>query len=169
MKNSALLAKETHVKVSVETWLVVALLHKEQPQRQDFTIREIVDRAEKEGIGGSLRPGLRVHATLHCVANRPPNPGKYRMLYATGKHTRRLFRPGDDFHPARESGPALPRREEVPPGYQKLLEWYDKEYLNRPVKNEGGDPLLELRGSGRHLWADEHADNYVRRLREGWE
>jgi hypothetical protein len=31
------------------------------------------------------------------------------------------------------------------------------------------DPLLALRGSGRDLWADEHADEYVRRLREGWD
>jgi len=28
------------------------------------------------------------------------------------------------------------------------------------------DPLLALRGSGKQLWADEHADVYVRRLRE---
>jgi len=37
--------------------------------------------------------------------------------------------------------------------------------------NEGpeSDPLLALRGSGKTLWADEHADEYVRRLREGWE
>jgi hypothetical protein len=31
------------------------------------------------------------------------------------------------------------------------------------------DPLLALYGSGKDLWADEHADEYVRRLREGWE
>jgi hypothetical protein len=31
------------------------------------------------------------------------------------------------------------------------------------------DPLLALYGSGSDLWADEHADEYVRRLREGWE
>jgi hypothetical protein len=30
------------------------------------------------------------------------------------------------------------------------------------------DPLLRLIGSGKDLWADEHADEYVRRLREGW-
>jgi hypothetical protein len=29
------------------------------------------------------------------------------------------------------------------------------------------DPLLALRGSGKDLWSDEHADEYVRRLREG--
>lgn len=28
------------------------------------------------------------------------------------------------------------------------------------------DLLLSLRGSGKALWADEHADEYVRRLRE---
>jgi hypothetical protein len=29
--------------------------------------------------------------------------------------------------------------------------------------------LLSSRGSGKKLWADESADDYVRRLREGWE
>jgi len=29
------------------------------------------------------------------------------------------------------------------------------------------DPILALRGSGKELWADEHADDYVRRLRRG--
>jgi hypothetical protein len=31
------------------------------------------------------------------------------------------------------------------------------------------DPLLQLIVSGKSLWADEHADEYVRRLREGWD
>jgi len=31
------------------------------------------------------------------------------------------------------------------------------------------DPLLQLRGSGPDLWADEHADEYVRRLRKDWD
>lgn len=38
--------------------------------------------------------------------------------------------------------------------------------LDEKIQN---DPLLGLRGSGRELWADEHADEYVHRLREGWE
>lgn len=33
----------------------------------------------------------------------------------------------------------------------------------------GKDPPLALAGSGAKLWADEHADEYVRRLRESWE
>jgi hypothetical protein len=36
-------------------------------------------------------------------------------------------------------------------------------------KNVKNDPLLSLKGSGRELWRDEHADEYVRRLREGWD
>ncbi len=31
-----------------------------------------------------------------------------------------------------------------------------------------GDPLLALCGSGRAIWADEHADEYVDNLRKGW-
>ncbi|MFZ0963988.1 MAG: hypothetical protein WAO35_24245 [Terriglobia bacterium] len=31
------------------------------------------------------------------------------------------------------------------------------------------DPLLALRGSGKDVWSDEHADEYVRRLRGSWE
>jgi len=31
------------------------------------------------------------------------------------------------------------------------------------------DPLLALFGSGKDLWADEHADEYVRRIRQGWD
>jgi hypothetical protein len=31
------------------------------------------------------------------------------------------------------------------------------------------DPLLKLYGDGKDLWADEHADEYVLRLREGWD
>ena len=38
---------------------------------------------------------------------------------------------------------------------------------NRQMMNVK-DPLLALRCSGKKLWADEHADEYVSRLREGW-
>ncbi len=31
------------------------------------------------------------------------------------------------------------------------------------------DPLLQLYGDGKDLWADETADDYVSRLREGWD
>lgn len=31
------------------------------------------------------------------------------------------------------------------------------------------DPLLQPIGSAKDLWADEQADEYVRRIREGWD
>ena len=41
------------------------------------------------------------------------------------------------------------------------------------ASSDGGrqveDPILALRGLGAWLWADEDADAYVRRLREGWD
>jgi hypothetical protein len=36
------------------------------------------------------------------------------------------------------------------------------------VEKVENDPLLLLRGSGKDLWSDEHADEYVRRLCDGW-
>jgi hypothetical protein len=47
---------------------------------------------------------------------------------------------------------------------------HDRFIVAKPVnaRREGrveSDPLLALRGSGRSLWADGHADEYVKRLR----
>ena len=45
----------------------------------------------------------------------------------------------------------------------------EKDYASRRGLKPEADPLLALRGSGRELLAAEPADQYVRRLREGWE
>src|SRR6266851_5087925 len=108
------ISKRVSLKVADETWLAAALLHRESPERADFTINEIVDRAAKESVYGELRPGVRVHATLHCVANLRPNPGRYRMLFTTGKSTRRLFRAGDSYDRAREGGKIVPESKDLP-------------------------------------------------------
>ncbi|MGH7309574.1 MAG: hypothetical protein ACREK6_12830, partial [Candidatus Rokuibacteriota bacterium] len=97
------------IRVADEVWLVTALLHREHPRRRDFEVSEIVERVQREGLTRRLRPGVRVHALLHCVANRPPNPARYRMLFATGRTTRRLYRPGDPADPARR-GKTVPDR-----------------------------------------------------------
>jgi hypothetical protein len=162
------LARVARIKVADEVWIAMALLHREQPLCDDFTIEEIVERVRLERLTPSLRPGVRVHATQHAVANRPPNPGRYRMLFATGRSTRRLFRPGDPSHPERAGSKVVPRRENLPREYRFLLDWYSAEYSRNSLDPEN-DRLLALQGSGKDLWADEHADEYVRRLREGWE
>jgi len=159
---------EKKLKVADEVWIATALLHREHPEQLDFSIEQIVERAQKEGLHQPLRPGVYVHVVQHCVANRPPNPGPYRMLFETSVGRRRLFRKGDSFHPERTDGKITPSRDDLPHRYSSLLNWYD-EWSSTGANQKKEDPLLSLRGSGKQLWANEHADDYVRRLREGWE
>lgn len=154
------------LKVADEVWIATALLHREQPGQPDFSIEEIVDRVARESLAGSVRPGVYVHAVQHCVANRPPNPGRYRMLFETGPGRRRLFRRGDAYNPRREGSKMTPAPEHMPTGYVDLLSWYDRWSSASAKSAEETDPLLRLVGSGRRLWANEHADKYVNRLRE---
>ena len=162
-------SSETKIKVADEVWIAAALLHREHPEREDFMIEEISQRAKEEAGKSNLRPGVYVHIVQHCVANRPPNPGRYRMLFETTPGRRRLFRAGDPYDRAREGSKTTPAPEDIPAEYEGLLHWYrdwNKDDVEERIKN---DPLLALRGSGKHIWADEHADEYVRRIREGWE
>jgi hypothetical protein len=160
------------IKVADEVWLATVMLQQRHPEQPDFSVEEIVQfaRTSRElRFLGPLRSGFYVHVVQHCVANRPPNPGRYRMLYETAPGRRRLFRAGDSYDPAREGAKTIPNREDIPREYAGLLDWYrgwDRESVTDRVKN---DPLLALYGSGKDLWADEHADAYIQRLREGWE
>jgi hypothetical protein len=156
----------TAVKVADEVWIATVLLHREHPKRPDFTVQEIVGRAAHEGIHGSLRPGISVHAYQHCVANLPPNPGRYRLLTGTGKTTRRIFRPGDEYHPGREGGKITPKKEDIPEKYWPLLDWYEAKFGKAIKENRRPDPLLAMKGMWKGLWKDESPDSFVRRLRE---
>lgn len=175
------------VTCAVEVFLATALLHREQPGRPEFTIQEIVNRAARENIAGELRSGVSVHASQHCVANKVPNPGKHKMLFATGKHTRRLLMPDDQVHPQR-TGKTFPDIGEVPEKYLPLLQWAKKRYeqagdeptvqtlvVNRANGQEIQTPqrwlesLFELEGLGKEHWKDVDPDEFVRKLREGWE
>jgi hypothetical protein len=156
------------IKVADEVWVATALLQRENPRRPSFSVEEIVDRAAREGLVRPQRPGVYVHALQHCVANRPPNPGRYRMLLETPEGQRRLFRKGDPYHAAREGAKTKPSTEELPDRYRNLVTWYD-DWAERTARLASErDPLLALAGSGRNLWRSEHADEYVKRLREGW-
>src|SRR5260370_31026233 len=85
-------ATQTALKVADEVWIAAALLHRDHPEAADFSVEEIVRRAEREGLHKPLRRGGYVHVIQHCVANRPPNPGRFRMLFETGWGRRRPFR-----------------------------------------------------------------------------
>lgn len=153
-------------------WIATALLHIENPSKKDFSLQEIRERGDRENFVEEKSNVFYVHANQHCVANRTPNPGNHRMLTETARGRRRLYRSGDAVRPGR-TGKIVPRREEIPPKYHPLLDWYRKwsggVAARRPAIDASADPLLRLRGSGREIWKHEHADEFVRRLREGWE
>jgi hypothetical protein len=152
-------------------WIAAALLHRENPKQEDFSEAEILERGRREGFVEEKSNVFPVHVNQHCVSNRPPNPGKHRMLVETRKGRRRLYRNGDPQMPGR-TGKIVPERENMPSKYHALLDWYAEwssgSSSGSPRSNFPADPLLRLRGSGRAVWQHEHADEFVRRLREGW-
>jgi hypothetical protein len=162
------------ITVGDELWVATALLHREHPDRTDFSTREIQDRVQRENLVGRVRPGVAPHLAVHAVANRPPNPGKLRLLFATGRDRRRLFRAGDPYDPARQ-GPTdhggtrtVPYGADLPPRYRDLIDWYFSSYSPRTNNANGsGDPILRLRGMGKGTW-DEAPDAYVQRQRADW-
>jgi hypothetical protein len=95
------------------------------------------------------------------------------MLYATGKRTRRLLLSSDDVHPKR-TGKIFPDPEEVPPEYRDLIEWAKQRFIGQgprqdPSRARWLDSVFQLFGLGKDLRNGEDPDEYVRRLREGWE
>lgn len=155
------MAQGRDVKVADEVWIAVALLQREHPGRDEFSLKEIEQRLRRENLIGAVRAGVYPHISVHCVANVPPNPGRYRMLVATGPSRRRLFREGDPAHPRRDGAKTHPRRDDIPAGYHELLDWYEHEWSSREARV---DPLLALAGRGRALWG-ESVDDFVGRLR----
>lgn len=158
------------VRVADEVFIATALLHREFPDRPDFTQTEIIRRVERENLYGELRRGVAVHVSLHCVANKAPNSCNYQMLYATASGNRRLLRASDDRHP-RRVGKMFPDSEDVPQRYHELILWAKKRYAGS--KSLPGpkwlDSVFQIFGSGRGVWHGEDPDEYVRSLRKDWE
>lgn len=153
-------------------WIATALLHRDLPGRTGFTVRDIEERVAKEHLFSKNPKTVYQHAQSHAVANLPLhlNSDGLRLLYAVGT-LRRLYVPGDDFDPGRRKGREM-TFERLPARYQDLWDWYaqwSKTIHNGRGKVPTEDPLLALVGSGRKIWAEEHADEYIRRLREDWQ
>jgi hypothetical protein len=91
------------------------------------------------------------------------------MLVETGKMTRRLWRPGDPVHPRRVGGKSTPKKGEIPEEYDTLIDWYNRSQPGHDRRRKTDDPILKLRGLGKEIWKGVDPDEYVRRLREGWE
>src|SRR5690242_20691480 len=158
----------TEILTADEAWVALALLHRAHPERESFSAKEILEQARLEKAHPEWRAGLQAHIYLHNVANLPPNSARYRMFYKVPGGGYRLFRPGDESHPNRK-GKTAPRREELPERYSHLLNWYEKDYCKRiePLKDED-DPVLQMWGVGKEIWADEGGDAFIARERAAW-
>jgi hypothetical protein len=149
--------------VANNVWIILALLHRENPERPDFTGSEILERAAAENLLGSKRT-FQTHLSSHCVANREPDKVKHRLIFSTGRGRYRLFRTGDLSDPKR-TGKIAPAREELPRHYQDLLDWYEGQYAPKP-KDGWLQGMFDMEGAGKGIWADVDIDEYVRQLRE---
>ena len=170
----AVMYKKGHVKVADELFLVVALLHRENPDRTSFEIREILERAKREGLGDdrSDQKSLKQHAYQHAAANMPPDVrgGKYRMVFREPDNTVRLLCPTDYVHPDRYQK-LYPSAEEVPRKYHELLDWAKSRCQGMAAEKAARwlAGLHQLKGLGKDIWKGIDVDEYVRGLREGWE
>ena len=164
---------QTKLTAGDAVWIATALLHKDSPRKTGFTVKEIEARVAQERLWSDDPKTIYHHAQSHAVANQPLHLKSrgLRLLYADGP-LRRLYRPGDDFDPARRNGREM-TEQRLPERYRSLWPWYlswsksNRKPEGTVQRNE--DPLLALVATGRDIWADEHADEYVRRLREDWE
>lgn len=166
--------KKGQLKVADELFLVLALLHRENPDQDAFEIGQILARARQEGLGGH-RPdqrSLRLHAYEHAAANVPPGKhgGRYRIAFRERNNHIRLLRASDSVHPDRHQK-VFPGYEDIPERYHELLDWarhrFDEALV--PASNQWLEGLKHLRGKGKEIWQGIDPDVYVRELREGWE
>jgi hypothetical protein len=128
------------IKVADEVWIGCALLHKENPQEVAFSSSQIADRVGQENIYGSIRPGIQVHISTHCIANMPAQPNKCRMLYRLPDGRKRLFKATDDYHQSREHGKTMPNKEDIPQKYLYITDWYEREYNQKSKEQDPPSP-----------------------------
>ena len=168
----ALTYQKGGLKVADELFLIVALLHRELPNRDAFTIGEVLKRAATEGLGAGRadQRSLKLHAYQHAAANEPPGKGgKYRLVYRESDNRIRLLTASDYVHPDRHQK-FYPEPDEVPEKYHELLEWAKQRRAEQGKQDARWlQGLFELRGLGKEMWGDADPDQYVSGLREGWE
>lgn len=155
--------KNLALKVADAVWVATAMLHREHPKAEGFSVAEIVEKVKRETLTDKEDISIYTHVNQHCVANRPPNQAKLRMLFETKDEMRRLFCPSDTFHAERE-GRVVPKMADIPMDLWPLLKWYEDWCTKRRGRAIVDDPLMALAGSGKGMWSDD-AVKHVNRLR----
>lgn len=151
--------------VADAVWVGTAMLQREigcAGRNQGFSTEKIVNFVQQLRLTKGTQKSIWQHVNQHCVANRPPQPNRSRMLFALGEGVRRLFREGDRSDPGRKDAPTHPEWAKLPQQYQDLKRWYEEEWNG--ADDGENDPLLALVGT----WKEEPADEYVAHLRQNW-
>lgn len=117
---------ELEIATSTAVWVATALLHKENPSRTAFKIKEIEQKVKYLNLLSVQDATITQHITSHCVANSHASPDTSRMLFRAQRGLYRLYRKGDSHDSTRQYGKICPVSEVVPKKYRDLLEWYEK-------------------------------------------
>jgi len=160
-------ARSAGLTVTNAVWIATALLHRRYPERDGFEREEIVTLVRELNLTDAEEGSVHQHVRQHSVANKKPQPNTVCMLFDPGGGLRRLVRTGDQVYPGRNAARIHPKWVELPEQYQDLRRWYEEEW-NGVAAGQETDPLLALIGSGKAIWQDEPADEYVARLRSDW-
>jgi hypothetical protein len=119
------------ISVADEAWIALAQLTQENPDTEGFRVTQAMQRVVENGLEIPLRPGVQQHLYQHGVADKPARPNTLRYFRRTRDGARRLWRPDDIADPSRTSGRTSPRKQDLPPKYHGLLEWYHDKYCKR--------------------------------------
>ena len=109
-------------------WLATAILHRENPQSDAFSSKEIFQKVKQMSLLSVSDSTIHMHITSHCVASTKASPDRHRKLTRVQSGWYRLFREDDSFHETRSNGQSAPLAEMLPLEFKDVIDWYNIQY-----------------------------------------
>ena len=109
-------------------WLATALLHRDNPQSDAFSAKEIFYKVKELDLLSVSDSTINMHITSHCVASGKESPDRHRKLTRVRAGWYRLFKEGDSFHETRSTGQTAPLTGMLPLRFKDVIDWYNREY-----------------------------------------
>jgi len=124
-------------------WLATALLHRDNPQSDAFSAKEIFNKVKQMNLLSVSDSTINMHITSHCVASTKASPDKHRKLTRVQSGWYRLFREGDSFHETRSTGHSAPLAEMIPIEFKDVVDWYNIQYNSQYNKSNISKSLTD--------------------------
>ena len=127
---------------AIAVWVATATLHRKHGSDGPFTIKQITEMVERQGMWKKEICTIKSNISTHCVANskrKSPKSSRQCKLTRVDAGVYRLFREGDEIHPDRRGNEIhpdrrdskkAPGRDKLPVGYKGLRKWYDDVYCD---------------------------------------